>query len=143
MEIPGLRLKNHYSDILHIAYIPYTKMKTSLVLALLLFVCSFTQAQTSEMTTHKYGLIASLKAKEGKTEELGKILLKASELVSTSKGCISYVVSLDAEDEHLLWITEVWDSKADHDASLTNPEVRALIGTAYPCWTDLHRKVRS
>ncbi|MCE7992484.1 MAG: antibiotic biosynthesis monooxygenase [Roseivirga sp.] len=84
------------------------------------------------MTTHKYGLIASLKAKEGKAKELGQILLKASELVSTSKGCISYVVSLDAEDGNLLWITEVWDSKSDHDESLKKPEVRALIGTAMP-----------
>ncbi|GAB5526169.1 MAG: antibiotic biosynthesis monooxygenase [Roseivirga sp.] len=84
------------------------------------------------MDTHKYGLIGSLKAKEGKAEELGKILLKASDLVTNARSCISYVISLDAEDKNLLWITEVWDSKADHDASLQNPEVRALIGTAMP-----------
>lgn len=84
------------------------------------------------MTDTKYGLIASLRAKEGKAEELGKILLRASEMVSKAKGCISYVVSLDAEDNSLLWITEVWETKADHDASLKNPDVRALIGTAIP-----------
>ncbi len=107
-------------------------MKTIAILALSLFVCANTQAQSPEMTDTKYGLIGSLKAKEGKAEELGKILLKASEMVSTSEGCISYVVSLDSEDPSLLWITEVWNSKADHDASLKNPEVRALIGTAMP-----------
>lgn len=107
-------------------------MKRSVLLLLLFFVYAYTQAQSTEMTATKYGLIASLKAKEGKANELSQILLKASELVSTSKGCISYIVSFDTEDTNLIWITEVWDTKTDHDESLKNPEVRALIGTAMP-----------
>ena len=120
------------SDILHIAIRLKQKMKKTIILCLFLLVCFHTQGQSTDMTDTKYGLIASLRAKEGKAEELGKILLKASEMVSKSKGSISYVVSLDAEDNSLLWITEVWETKADHDASLKNPDVRALIGTAMP-----------
>lgn len=42
-------------------------------------------------------------------------------------GCLSYIVAKDVKDENALWITEVWDSKASHDASLSLPEVKQAI----------------
>ena len=81
---------------------------------------------------NKYGLHGSLKAKEGQTEELAKILIKASELVATVKGCQLYVVGLDDTKPNTVWITEIWDTKEDHDNSLQVPGVRELIGTAMP-----------
>jgi len=45
-------------------------------------------------------------------------------------GCLSYVVAEDAEDETLVWVTEVWESEAAHDASLQLPQVQAAIAAA-------------
>jgi quinol monooxygenase YgiN len=39
-------------------------------------------------------------------------------------GCISYVVAKDTADESSIWVTEVWDSQASHDASLSLPAVK-------------------
>jgi quinol monooxygenase YgiN len=81
---------------------------------------------------NKYGLHGKLKATEGKGDELASILLKASKLVSTAKGCHIYIVSKDMEDQDSIWITEVWDSKQDHDNSLKVEGVRELISQAMP-----------
>lgn len=81
---------------------------------------------------NKYALHGQLKAKEGKAKELADILLKASELISTAKGCRLYVVGLDPTTPNSVWVTEIWDSKEDHDDSLQTPGVRELIGTAMP-----------
>ena len=80
----------------------------------------------------KYGLHGRLQATAGKANQLAEILLKAAELVSTSKGCQLYVIGRDKNDEHAVWVTEIWDSKEDHDNSLKAPDVRALIGQAMP-----------
>ena len=81
---------------------------------------------------NKYGLHGHLKAKEGSVQELADILLKASELVSTAKGCQLYMIGMDGSKPNTVWITEIWDSKEDHDNSLQAPGVRELIGTAMP-----------
>ena len=52
--------------------------------------------------------------------------------VQQMPGCLSYVVAQDAADENGIWITEVWDSKESHDASLALPEVRKAIAAARP-----------
>ena len=80
----------------------------------------------------KYGLHGKLKATAGNVDQLADILLKASALVSTTKGCHLYVVSKDPSDENAVWITEIWDSKADHDNSLKLAGVRELIAQAMP-----------
>lgn len=80
----------------------------------------------------RYGLHGSLKAKEGEIEELAEILIRASELVSSAKGCRLYTIGLDDTKPNTVWITEIWDSKEDHDNSLLIPGVRELIATARP-----------
>ena len=81
---------------------------------------------------NKYGLIGNLKAKEGNTEDLVNILLKASKLVSTAKGCHLYTIGIDKSDSNLIWVTEIWDSKEDHDNSLKLDGVIELISQAIP-----------
>lgn len=76
-----------------------------------------------------YGLIGKMTAVDGKREELIKILLDD---VSGMPGCLSYVLAKDPSDANAIWITEVWDSKASHDASLSLPEVRAAISKGRP-----------
>ncbi|MGI9541816.1 MAG: putative quinol monooxygenase [Cyclobacteriaceae bacterium] len=81
---------------------------------------------------NRYGLHGKLKAKESKGDELAAILLEASQLVAPAKGCHLYIVSKDQNDADAVWVTEVWDSKEDHDNSLTVKGVRELIGQAMP-----------
>lgn len=80
----------------------------------------------------KYFLHGKLKASSGNGEKLAAILIEASKLVSRSSTCQLYLVSKDPDQPETIWITEVWDNKEAHDASLQNPAVRALIGQAVP-----------
>lgn len=80
----------------------------------------------------KYGLHGKLKATSGNGEKLANILLEASTLVSTAKGCYLYLVSKDKFEKDAVWVTEVWDSKESHDNSLKVEGVRELIGQAMP-----------
>lgn len=76
-----------------------------------------------------YGLIGKLVATDGDREELAAILLEGS---AEMPGCLSYVVAKDAEDENALWVTEVWESQASHQGSLSLPSVQAAIGKGKP-----------
>lgn len=81
---------------------------------------------------NKYGLHGKLRSVPGGSEKLAQILLDASKLVSTAKGCRLYLISKDKTDADSIWVTEVWDSKEDHDNSLNVESVRALISQAMP-----------
>jgi quinol monooxygenase YgiN len=82
--------------------------------------------------TSRYGLHGKLTATEGNADKLTSILLEASKLVSTAKGCQLYFISKDSNDKNSVWITEAWDSKEDHDNSLHVEGVRELITQALP-----------
>ena len=43
-----------------------------------------------------------------------------------------YLISKDKTDDESIWVTEVWDSKEDHDNSLNTEAVKALISQAIP-----------
>lgn len=81
---------------------------------------------------NKYGLHGKLTAKDGYGEKLTAVLLEAAKSVSTAKGCVLYFVSKDKTDHNSVWITEVWDSKEDHDNSLNVEGARALISQVLP-----------
>ena len=76
-----------------------------------------------------YGLIGKVNAAPGKRDALVAILLEG---VAGMPGCLSYVVATDPADADAIWITEVWDSKASHDASLALPAVRDAITKGRP-----------
>lgn len=80
----------------------------------------------------KYGLHGKLKATAGNGAQLADILLEAAKLVANTKGCHLYLISKDNNDPDAVWVTEVWDSKEDHDNSLKSEGVRALIAQAIP-----------
>ena len=80
----------------------------------------------------KYLLHGKLTAKEGHSNELANILIEASKLVSTIKGCKLYVISKDGNDTNSVFVTEIWDSKEAHDNSLKVEGVKELIMKAMP-----------
>ncbi|WP_375582696.1 putative quinol monooxygenase [Cyclobacterium xiamenense] len=79
-----------------------------------------------------YLLNGKLTAKQGQQGELAKILIEASRIVSTAKGCRLYVIGRAPDDRCSVYITEIWDSKEDHDQSLKVEGVRELIAKAMP-----------
>jgi quinol monooxygenase YgiN len=74
-----------------------------------------------------YGLIGKMKAVPGQRDALVSAILEGS---GAMPGCLSYIVAKDADDVDAIWITEVWDSEASHDASLQLPAVQASITKA-------------
>lgn len=80
----------------------------------------------------RYGLHGKLKSIAGSSEKLTQILIDASKLVSTAKGCRLYLISKDKIDNDSIWVTEVWDCKEDHDNSLNTEAVKTLISQAMP-----------
>jgi quinol monooxygenase YgiN len=76
-----------------------------------------------------YGLIGKMLVAEGKRDELLAILLQST---ARMPGCLSYIVAKDTTDANAIWITEVWDSKESHDASLSLPAVKDAIAKARP-----------
>ncbi|MCH7822391.1 MAG: antibiotic biosynthesis monooxygenase [Proteobacteria bacterium] len=79
-----------------------------------------------------YGLIGKIIAAPGKREELISILLEGT---TDMPGCLSYVVSQDNTDENALWVTEVWESQASHEASFSLPGVQRAIAKGKPMIT--------
>lgn len=79
-----------------------------------------------------YFLHGKLTAKAGHADELATILLEASKLVAATKGCKLYVIGKDPNDATPVYVTEIWDTKEDHDNSLKLESVRALIMRALP-----------
>jgi len=90
-----------------------------------------TPAWTPPTTEGKtmYGLIGQMTAVPGQRDALIAILLEG---VAGMPGCLSYVVAKDPEDENAIWITEVWDSPASHQASLSLPSVKHAIARGKP-----------
>jgi quinol monooxygenase YgiN len=76
-----------------------------------------------------YGMLGRMKAVAGKREELLALLLDGS---GGMPGCLSYIVAKDLKDPDALWVTEAWDSKESHAASLKLPQVQAAIAKARP-----------
>jgi len=76
-----------------------------------------------------YGLIGKMIAAPGKRDELISILLEG---VATMPGCLSYIVAKDTGDANAIWITEAWDSKASHEASLSLASVKDAIAKGRP-----------
>ena len=76
-----------------------------------------------------YGLIGKMTAVAGQRDALIAILLEGT---AEMPGCLSYIVAKDPADPNTIWITEVWDSKASHEASLSLPFVKQAITRGKP-----------
>ena len=57
-------------------------------------------------------------ARPGKGAELAQLLLAAAEAMRDDPGCELYLVNRQAGEEDVIWVTELWRSQADLDASL-------------------------
>jgi quinol monooxygenase YgiN len=81
----------------------------------------------AQEATAMYGLIAKITVVPGKRDAMIEVL---KESAANMPGCFSYVVAKDSADENIVWVTEVWDSLASHDASISLPAVKNAIPRA-------------
>ena len=79
-----------------------------------------------------YALVGKFVAAPGKRAEFIDILSRAAGVVGQLPGCRLYAVNEDLTDDDGIWIYEIWDDKAAHDASLADEQVRGLIAEAIP-----------
>lgn len=78
----------------------------------------------------RFVLHGSLLATPGQRGALVTHMMQAASLMKDAPGCELYLVSTSEADDDAVWITEVWRTEADHDASLSLPGVPELIGRA-------------
>ena len=57
-------------------------------------------------------------AKPGQGEQLAEILLAAAAELEGDPGCVLYLINREAGAPDVIWVTELWRSQADLDASL-------------------------
>ncbi len=74
--------------------------------------------------SNMWGLIAKLTVLPGRRDEMIGVL---QESAANMPGCFSYIVAKDSADENAIWVTEVWDSLASHDDSLSLPAVKSAM----------------
>jgi quinol monooxygenase YgiN len=67
-------------------------------------------------------------AKPGKGGELAEILLAAAAEMEGEPGCELYLINRQADQPDVIWVTELWRSQADLDASLER--IRGSSGVA-------------
>lgn len=76
-----------------------------------------------------FGMIGKIKAQPGKRDALIAILGSGT---GTMPGCLAYLIAEDAADADAIWVTEIWDKKDSHEASLALPAVIEAIRQGRP-----------
>jgi quinol monooxygenase YgiN len=67
-------------------------------------------------------------AHAGRGEELAEVLLAAAAELESDPGCQLYLINRQADQPDVIWVTELWRSQADLDASLER--IRGSEGVA-------------
>jgi quinol monooxygenase YgiN len=80
----------------------------------------------------RYRLYGKFTAHPGQRDALLDLLLQSAALVRETAGCEVWIVNASPDDPDSIVIYEAWRSEADHDASLTHDEIRAVIARARP-----------
>jgi quinol monooxygenase YgiN len=76
-----------------------------------------------------YAYIGKFTATPGNQQALTDRLLIAAEMMENAAGCLQYYIYTGDES---VWVSEIWRTKADHDASLEIPGVRDFIRETKP-----------
>jgi quinol monooxygenase YgiN len=87
-----------------------------------------------------YGLIGKINATPGQRDALIGILRAGT---TGMAGCLSYIIAEDSTDPDGLWVTEVWESKVSHQASLRLPAVQAAIEQGRPLIAGFSNRVET
>ena len=77
-----------------------------------------------------YARIGKFTATPGNQQALADRLVGGTTSIRVATGLRQYLIYTGPEDG--VWVTEVWDTKADHDASLELPGMREFIAETMP-----------
>lgn len=92
------------------------------------------------MTT-RYGMLNRITTKPAQRDAVVEILLSGARMQGAMSGCELYVVHTSPKDANQIWVTEVWRSKEDHEGSLKNADVRALIEKGRPLIVSIEQNI--
>ena len=87
-----------------------------------------------------FGLIGKIRAKPGTRDELASILANG---VAGMPGCLSYVVAHDPNDADAIWVSEVWETRELHQASLRLAQVQAAIAKGRPLIAGFEERIET
>jgi quinol monooxygenase YgiN len=76
-----------------------------------------------------FGLIGRITATPGDRDALVAILTPGD---ASMPGCLSYIVARDPKHPDAIYVTEAWESREFHTASLQLPAVQAAIARGRP-----------
>ncbi len=79
-----------------------------------------------------YGCYVKFTAQPGQRDTLVEHLLSAAAGLSEAAGCELYIINTSPTEPEGVWVTEVWRSQQEHDASLTTPRAQAMIAQVLP-----------
>ncbi len=79
-----------------------------------------------------YGCYVKFTARPGQRDALLEHLLHAAAAVSKVAGCQLYLINASPTETESVWVTEVWRSQEDHDASLTIEGAQEVIKQVLP-----------
>ena len=79
-----------------------------------------------------YGCYVKFMALPGQSEKLVELLLRAAAGVEVAPGCELYIINTSPTEPESVWVTELWRSQEEHDASLSIEGAQELIRQVLP-----------
>jgi quinol monooxygenase YgiN len=96
---------------------------------------------SQERSMSTYGCYVKFTARQGQRDVLVEHLLRAAAHAETTVGCQLYLINTSPTEPESVWVTEVWTSQHEHDASLSSEDARAAIQQALPLLADSPEKI--
>src|SRR5437588_11163227 len=88
--------------------------------------------QTKEKSMPAYGCYVEFTTQPGQRDALVEHLLSAAAFIEKAAGCELYIINTSPTEPESVWVTEVWRSQEEHDASLTVEGAGELIKKVMP-----------
>ena len=80
----------------------------------------------------RFGMHAKIRSQTGQRDALVAVLLDAAAALQQVPGCQLYLVSVSPSEPETVWVTEVWSSQAEHQASLTRDDIQPILSRGRP-----------
>lgn len=86
-----------------------------------------------------YGCYVKFTARSGQRDALVEQFLSIAALIG--EGCELYLINTSPTEPECVWVTEVWRSQEEHDASLTLESAQAAIKRVLPLLASSPEKI--
>ena len=79
-----------------------------------------------------YALINKLTAKPSQRDRVVEIMLDSMKRFGDNPACVSSVVYEAVDEPNVIWVTDLWTTKEEHEAAMRLPELRPFVEAAIP-----------